>query len=84
MKKNITMTITRINSDPSISKKDNFIKDEDKDYEFIKKEFVYNNEVIIKDLNFILNLFLNAIQKYKLIIIILILLVFLLLFYLKR
>ncbi len=82
MKKNIVMTITRIDKNQLNNEKDNFIKPEI--YETIKKEFDYSNEVKIKDLNFILNIILVTIQKYKLLLIFLILLIFFLLIYLKR
>lgn len=73
MKKNIEMIITRIDKNKLKNEEDNFIKPEN--YETIKKEFNYNREVIIKDLNFILNIILKYIQKFKLLIIFLILLV---------
>jgi len=72
MKKNIEMIITRINKKKLIDE-DIFVKPEI--YETIKKEFDYNREVVIKDLNFILNIISKYILKFKLLLIILILLV---------
>jgi len=74
MKKNIKMIITKINSKNLIDK-DIFIKPEI--YETIKKEFDYNREVVIKDLNFILNIISKYILKFKFLLIILILLIML-------
>ena len=70
MKKNIKMIITKIDSKNLIDK-DIFIKPEI--YENIKKEFDYNREVVIKDLNFILNIISKYILKFKFLLIILIL-----------
>jgi hypothetical protein len=75
MKKNIELIITRVDSKNSINE-DIFIKPEV--YEDIKKEFDYNREVVIKDLNFILNIISKYILKFKLLLIILILLIMLL------
>ena len=66
------MIITRINKKKLIDE-DIFVKPEI--YETIKKEFDYNREVVIKDLNFILNIISKYILKFKLLLIILILLV---------
>jgi hypothetical protein len=74
MKKNIKMIITKIDSKNLIDK-DIFIKPEI--YETIKKEFDYNREVVIKDLNFILNIISKYILKFKFLLIILILLIML-------
>jgi hypothetical protein len=74
MKKNIIMTIKKIDSKNFINE-DIFIKPEI--YEDIKKEFDYNREVVIKDLNFILNIISKYIVKFKLLLIILILLIML-------
>lgn len=68
------MIITRIDSKNLIDK-DIFIKPEI--YDDIKKEFDYNREVVIKDLNFILNIISKYIVKFKLLLIILILLIML-------
>ena len=69
------MIITRVDNKNLIDK-DIFIKPEV--YETIKKEFDYNREVVIKDLNFILNIISKYIVKFKLLLIILILLIMLL------
>ena len=68
------MIITKINSKNLIDN-DIFIKPEI--YETIKKEFDYNREVVIKDLNFILNIISKYILKFKFLLIILILLIML-------
>ena len=68
------MIITKIDSKNLIDK-DIFIKPEI--YETIKKEFDYNREVVIKDLNFILNIISKYILKFKFLLIILILLIML-------
>ena len=74
MKKNIEMIITRIDKKNLIN--EDIIKTEI--YEDIKKEFDYNRDVVIKDLNFILNIISKYIVKFKLLLIILILLIMLL------
>ena len=73
MKKNIEMIITRIDKKNLIN--EDIIKTEI--YEDIKKEFDYNRDVVIKDLNFILNIISKYIVKFKLLLIILILLIML-------
>ena len=75
MKKNIEMIITRVDKKNLIDE-DIFIKPEV--YDDIKKEFHYNREVVIKDLNFILNIISKYIVKFKLLLIILILFLMLL------
>ena len=77
MKKNIIMIIKKIDSKNLINE-DIFIKPEI--YEDIKKEFDYNRDVVIKDLNFILNIISKYIVKFKFLLIILILLVMLLIY----
>lgn len=71
------MIIKKIDSKNLINE-DIFIKPEI--YEDIKKEFDYNREVVIKDLNFILNIISKYIVKFKFLLIILILLVMLLIY----
>jgi len=62
MKKNIFMTIKRVNKNIN---NDFFIKNED--YNKFEKDFYYNKEVIIKDLNYVLNLLLKYFNKIKII-----------------
>ena len=62
MKKNISMTIKRVNK--NINNKI-FIKNED--YNKFEKDFYYNREVIIKDLNYLLNILLKYFNKIKII-----------------
>lgn len=75
--KNIKIIINKINPDNLIKKK--FIEIED--YSNFSKEFEYDQTIIIKDLNYLLLLIFNLINKYKIIIIFTV--IFLLL-YLKR
>ena len=75
--KNIKIIINKINPNNPIKKK--FIEIED--YSNFSKEFEYDQTIIIKDLNYLLLLIFNLINKYKIIIIFTV--IFLLL-YLKR
>lgn len=59
MKKNISMTIKRVNKNIN---NEIFIKNED--YNKFEKDFYYNREFIIKDLNYVLNYVLNILLKY--------------------
>jgi len=62
MKKNISMTIKRVNKNIN---NEIFIKNED--YNKFEKDFYYNREVIIKDLNYLLNILLKYFNKIKII-----------------
>ena len=82
--KNIKIIINKINPDNLIKKincaqETKFIQIED--YSNFYKEFEYDKTIIIKDLNYLLLLIFNLINKYKIIIIFTV--IFLLL-YLKR
>ena len=66
MKKNIVITIKRVNKD--INNED-FIKKED--YNKFDKDFYYNKEVIIKDLSYVLNILLKYFNKIKIILLLL-------------
>lgn len=62
MKKNISMTIKRVNKNIN---NEIFIKNED--YNKFEKDFYYNREFIIKDLNYVLNILLKYFNKIKII-----------------
>ena len=70
MKKNIVMTIKRINK--NIINED-FIKNEN--YNKFEKDFYYNKEVAIKDLSFIINILFTYFNKIKIILLLIIFLI---------
>lgn len=76
MKKNIVITIKRVNK--NINNED-FIKKED--YNKFEKDFYYNKEVIIKDLSYLLNILLKYFNKIKIKIILLLLIFFIITFF---